>query len=137
MSIRNLKFSYKKDNTTLCRHQNLLNDTQNNPFLIARANDPFDRQHRSDANGDILATPNNPNALSFDPTYLYPNQEDDFIGLNYNLTMKAPSLNVLSLNSLWNFPHWPTAMGVATALLMLEIHTVYVIVTDVFLQFSK
>ena len=91
-SIQNLKFSYKKDNsfTLFAGIKNLLNWTpaKNNPFLIARANDPFDRELSYDANGDILPTPNNPNALSFDPTYIYaPNQgRRVFIGLNYNLS---------------------------------------------------
>ncbi len=45
------------------------------PFLIARANDPFDKQVEYDAGGQVLATPSNPYALTFDPTYVYaPNQ---------------------------------------------------------------
>jgi outer membrane receptor for ferrienterochelin and colicins len=57
--------------------KNLLNWTpaRSNPFLIARTNDPFDKQVQYDAAGNILATPDNPYALSFDPTYVYaPNQ---------------------------------------------------------------
>jgi outer membrane receptor for ferrienterochelin and colicins len=46
-----------------------------NPFLIARSNDPFDRDVEYDNNGQVLQTPNNPYALTFDPTYMYaPNQ---------------------------------------------------------------
>ena len=48
---------------------------KNTPFIIARANDPFDKNVQYDGNGKILATPDNPYALSFDPTYVYaPNQ---------------------------------------------------------------
>ena len=91
-SLQNLKLSIVKDNNMrfFVGIKNLLNWTpaKNNPFLIARANDPFDRGLSYDANGDILPTTNNPNALSFDPTYIYaPNQgRRFFIGLNYNLS---------------------------------------------------
>ena len=57
--------------------KNLLNWTPNkgNPFIIARTNDPFDKQVVYNANGQIQVTPDNPYALSFDPTYVYaPNQ---------------------------------------------------------------
>ncbi|KYP13584.1 TonB-dependent receptor [Flavihumibacter sp. CACIAM 22H1] len=57
--------------------KNLLNFTpdKGNSFLIARANDPFDKNIQRDASGAILVTPDNPYALSFDPTYVYaPNQ---------------------------------------------------------------
>ena len=57
--------------------KNLLNWTlaKNTPFIIARSNDPFDKNVQYDGNGKILASPDNPYALSFDPTYVYaPNQ---------------------------------------------------------------
>ncbi|MGZ8537159.1 MAG: TonB-dependent receptor [Flavisolibacter sp.] len=57
--------------------KNLLNWTpaKNNPFIIARTNDPFDKKLEYDPNGNILSTPENPYALSFDPGYIYaPNQ---------------------------------------------------------------
>jgi len=57
--------------------KNLLNFTPNkgNPFIIARSNDPFDKDVEYDINGQVKSTPNNPYALSFDPTYVYaPNQ---------------------------------------------------------------
>jgi outer membrane receptor for ferrienterochelin and colicins len=42
---------------------------------IARPFDPFDKQVSYDANGQVLATPENPQALTFDPTYVFaPNQ---------------------------------------------------------------
>ncbi|RZK40125.1 MAG: TonB-dependent receptor [Pedobacter sp.] len=57
--------------------KNLLNFTPNRgtPFLIARANDPFDRNVQFGSNGQVLATTDNPYALTFDPNYIYaPNQ---------------------------------------------------------------
>lgn len=57
--------------------KNLLNWTpaKGTPFIIARSNDPFDKNVSYDAAGNILATPDNPYALSFDPSYAYaPNQ---------------------------------------------------------------
>ncbi len=54
---------------------------------IARPFDPFDKQVQFDANGQVLATPNNPNRLTFDPSYVYaPNQGiRGFVGLRYTL----------------------------------------------------
>ena len=69
--------------------KNLLNFTPNkkNPFIIARANDPFDKTVQYDSNGKIQATASNPYALSFDPNYVYaPNQGiRGFLGIRYNL----------------------------------------------------
>ena len=90
-SLQNLKFSIEKNNdfTFFAGIKNLLNWTpaKNNPFLIARANDPFDREVSYDASGNIQATSTNPYGLSFDPTYMYaPNQgRRFFIGINYTL----------------------------------------------------
>lgn len=74
--------------------KNLLNWTPNkgNPFLIARANDPFNKQVQYDAQGNPLATANNPYALTFDPTYVYgPNQGIRFFfGLRYVLPLFPP-----------------------------------------------
>lgn len=41
------------------------------PFLIARADDPFDERVQFDADGHPLATADNPFALTFDPTYAF------------------------------------------------------------------
>jgi outer membrane receptor for ferrienterochelin and colicins len=69
--------------------KNLLNWTPNkgNPFLIARANDPFDKQVQFDATGMALVTPDNTYGLTFDPTYVYaPNQGiRGFLGVRYRL----------------------------------------------------
>jgi outer membrane receptor for ferrienterochelin and colicins len=69
--------------------KNLLNWTPNrgNPFIIARSHDPFDKEVQLDANGQVVATPNNPYALTFDPTYVYgPNQGLRlFLGVRVNI----------------------------------------------------
>jgi len=90
-SIQNIQITYKKfHNVELFGGvKNLLNWTPNrgNPFLIARANDPFDKQVTFDSNGVAQPTPDNPYALTFDPTYAYgPNQGiRAFVGLRWHL----------------------------------------------------
>ena len=77
-SLQNVKLSFKKNNNIafFAGVKNLLNWTpaKNNPFLIARANDPFERDATQ--------------SLPFDPTYIYaPNQgRRIFVGLNYTLS---------------------------------------------------
>jgi len=70
--------------------KNLLNWTPNkgNPFIIARANDPFDKNVQFDNSGQAMVTADNPYGLTFDPTYIYgPNQGiRGFLGVRYNLT---------------------------------------------------
>ena len=69
--------------------KNLLNWTpaKEVPFLIARAQDPFDKNVVFDAQGSPTASPENPYALNFDPSYMYaPNQGIRvFIGVRYAL----------------------------------------------------
>lgn len=69
--------------------KNLLNWTpnRNNPFIIARANDPFDKQVQFDAGGQALKTADNPYGLTFDPSYVYgPNQgRRIFLGMRLSL----------------------------------------------------
>ena len=69
--------------------KNILNWTPNkgNPFIISRANDPFDNNVEFGSNGQVIATPENPYALTFDPNYVYaPNQGiRGFLGLRFNL----------------------------------------------------
>jgi outer membrane receptor for ferrienterochelin and colicins len=90
-SIQNIQFTYKKFSKFEIYGgvKNLLNWTPNrgNPFIIARANDPFDNNVTFNANGNAVATPDNPYALTFDPGYVYgPNQGiRGFIGVRYNL----------------------------------------------------
>jgi outer membrane receptor for ferrienterochelin and colicins len=90
-SLQNIQFTYRgfKNLEVYGGVKNLLNfkPTRNNPFIIARASDPFDRQVQFDANGSAVATPSNPYGLTFDPSYVYaPNQGiRAFFGLRYNL----------------------------------------------------
>nr|WP_298793540.1 TonB-dependent receptor [uncultured Allomuricauda sp.] len=90
-SIQNIQFTYKgvKDFELYGGIKNLLDWTPNrgNPFIIARANDPFDNNVTFDTNGNAVATANNPFALTFDPNYVYgPNQGiRAFFGLRYTV----------------------------------------------------
>lgn len=90
-SLQNIQVSYKGfDNWEIYGGvKNLLNWTpgKNSPFLIARSNDPFDKEVTFDANGDAVATANNPYGLTFDPSYVYaPNQGiRGFLGIRYIL----------------------------------------------------
>jgi len=69
--------------------KNILNWTpvKGNPFIIARAHDPFDKHVEYDSNGQILQTPENPYALSFDPTYVYGPNQGRRIFLGFRLTV--------------------------------------------------
>lgn len=88
-SIQNIQLTFDGlDNLEIYAGvKNLLNWTPNkgNPFVIARANDPFDKDVIFDANGDAQVTADNPYALTFDPSYVYaPNQGiRAFLGLRY------------------------------------------------------
>ncbi len=90
-SIQNIQFTFNKFKNIeiYAGIKNLLNWTPNkgNPFIIARAHDPFDKNVEYDTNGNIQATAENPYALSFDPSYVYgPNQGiRSFFGLRYTL----------------------------------------------------
>ena len=66
--------------------KNLLNFTPP-ANSIARAFDPFDRDVAFSPDGRVLPTPDNPQALTFDPSYVFaPNQgRRTFIGLRYRL----------------------------------------------------
>ncbi len=70
--------------------KNLLNWTPNkgNPFIIARAHDPFDKQVQFDGAGQAMITPENPYGLTFDPSYVYgPNQGiRGFLGVRYSFS---------------------------------------------------
>lgn len=66
--------------------KNLLNYTPPSNS-IARAFDPFDRGVEYDPSGNVIPTPGNPNALTFDPSYVFaPNQGiRGFLGLRFTL----------------------------------------------------
>ncbi len=90
-SIQNIQFTYDgfKNFEFYAGIKNLLNWTpgKGNPFIIARAHDPFDENVIFDGNGQVVATPENPYALTFDPNYVYgPNQGiRGFLGIKFNL----------------------------------------------------
>lgn len=66
--------------------KNLLNFTPA-ANSIARAFDPFDRNVTFGNDGQVLPTPNNPNALTFDPTYVYASNQGirGFLGLRFTV----------------------------------------------------
>jgi outer membrane receptor for ferrienterochelin and colicins len=90
-SIQNIQFTFKKIHNLeiYTGIKNLFNWTpnRNNPFLIARANDPFDKNVDFDTNGNVVQTVDNPYALTFDPTYAYgPNQGARwFLGIRFHI----------------------------------------------------
>ncbi len=67
--------------------KNLLNYTPPKNS-IARSHDPFDKEVQFDSNGDAVPTPDNPYALTFDPSYVFaPNQGIRFFGgVRFNLS---------------------------------------------------
>lgn len=78
-SLQNIQFTYAGSNKVEIYGgiKNLLNWTpgRSEPFLIARGDDPFDKNVQTDAFGSVIRTPSNPYALTFDPGYVYaPNQ---------------------------------------------------------------
>lgn len=91
-SIQNIQLTkiLKKEFEIYGGVKNLLNWTPNkgNPFIIARSNDPFDKNVQLDTNGLAMITPDNPFGLTFDPSYVYgPNQGiRGFLGIRYNLS---------------------------------------------------
>lgn len=90
-SIQNIQFTYKKfQNLEIyVGIKNILNWTPNkgNSFIIARAEDPFDKNVEYDENKNVLPSASNPYALTFDPSYVYaPNQGIRFfLGMRYSL----------------------------------------------------
>lgn len=78
-SLQNIQFTFSglKEIEIYGGLKNLLNWTpgKSEPFLIARSHDPFDKNVQTDDSGNVLASPLNPYALTFDPGYVYaPNQ---------------------------------------------------------------
>ncbi len=89
-SIQNIQFTkrFGNDLELYAGVKNLLNWTPNkgNPFIIARAHDPFDKEVQFDVNGQAIVTADNPYGLVFSPDYVYaPNQGiRGFLGIRYN-----------------------------------------------------
>lgn len=90
-SIQNIQFTYSgfQRFELYGGIKNLLNWTPNrgNPFIIAGANDPFDKNVVYDDHGKVKPTESNPYALTFDPNYVYgPNQNiRGFFGIRYTI----------------------------------------------------
>ena len=88
-SIQNIQFTFSgfKGFEFYGGIKNLLNflPKQSNPFLIANANDPFDRNVQTDSNGQVISNPLNPYALTFDTSYVYAQNQGirGFFGLRY------------------------------------------------------
>lgn len=75
-SLQNIQMSKKIKKTweVFAGVKNFLNFTPP-ANSIARAFDPFDKQVSFDSSGQVIPTANNPNALTFDPSYVFaPNQ---------------------------------------------------------------
>lgn len=87
-SIQNIQLTKKFSNTFELYGgvKNLLNFTPA-ANSIARSFDPFDNDVIFDANGQAIATPDNPNALTFDPSYVYASNQGIrmFLGLRYTI----------------------------------------------------
>lgn len=87
-SIQNIQVTkrFKKGWEIYGGIKNLLNYTPP-ANSIARAHDPFDRNVQFDAEGQPLATAQNPNALTFDPSYVFASNQGirGFVGVRYNL----------------------------------------------------
>lgn len=87
-SIQNIQLTKKFDSgfELYGGIKNLLNFTPP-ANSIARSFDPFDKRVKFGADGQALATPDNPYALTFDPNYVFaPNQGiRGFLGLRYTI----------------------------------------------------
>lgn len=90
-SVQNIQLTYDgiKNIELYAGIKNLLNWTPNKgePFIIARSNDPFDENVDYNPDGSVMATSENPYALTFDPSYVYaPNQGRRlFFGMRFQL----------------------------------------------------
>ena len=87
-SIQNIQITKKfKSNWELYGGlKNILNFTPADNS-IARSFDPFDNSVVFDSNGQATVTPDNPNALTFDPSYVYASNQGirGFLGISYTI----------------------------------------------------
>ncbi|MGB1033112.1 MAG: hypothetical protein ACPGWM_10865 [Flavobacteriales bacterium] len=63
---------------------------------IARAFDPFDQEVQFGADGQVIATESNPNALTFDPSYVYAANQGRRAFLGFRYTLQSRSKDVKS-----------------------------------------
>ncbi len=91
-SVQNIQLSRKfKNNIEIYGGiKNLLNfnPAKSVPFIIARSNDPFDKNVNFATNGSVIASANNPFALTFDPTYVYASQQGIRGFLGFRVALK-------------------------------------------------
>ena len=66
--------------------KNLLNFTPPSNS-IARAFDPFDKEVQFDSGGNVVLSNDNPNGLTFDPSYVYTSNQGIrlFLGLHFTI----------------------------------------------------
>jgi len=89
-SVQNIQLTYKgfKNIQIYGGVKNLLNWTpaKGLPFLIAGANDPFDKEVQFGPDGNALRTPGNPYGLTFSPEYVYAANQGirTFLGIRYH-----------------------------------------------------
>ncbi len=90
-SLQNIQFTkwVSREFEFFAGVKNLLNWTPGKglPFLIARADDPFNKNVVYDANGQAIPTTDNPYGLTFDPGYIYASNQGlrVFGGLRWNV----------------------------------------------------
>jgi len=86
-SIQNLQLSFSTKRWTFYGGIKNILDFVPRADAIARAFDPFDKGVSFDQNGQAIATPNNPNALTFDPSYVYTSNQGRryFLGFRFML----------------------------------------------------
>lgn len=86
-SIQNIKLNHHLKSFEIgIGIQNILNQTpaKGLPFLIARSNDPFDKNVQFDSTGNVISTPDNPYALTFDPSYSFASNQ----GIRFYVELK-------------------------------------------------
>jgi len=90
-SIQNIQFTYTgfKKVEVFGGVKNLLNWTpfKKNGLLLPRTNDPFDKNVKYDANGQVIVDANNPYGFTFDTSYVYASNQGirGFLGIRINI----------------------------------------------------
>ncbi|MGB3801368.1 MAG: TonB-dependent receptor [Lewinella sp.] len=86
-SIQNVQVSRKFDRWDIYGGIKNLLDFTPPANSIARSFDPFDRDVQFAADGSVIATAANPNALTFDPTYMFAANQGirAFVGFRYRI----------------------------------------------------
>lgn len=87
-SLQNVQITWVKSRTfeLFGGAKNLLNFTPP-PYSIARPHDPFNKLVEFDAEGKALATAENPNAMTFDPSYVFAANQGFRVFLGFRLNL--------------------------------------------------